>query len=164
MKFVTFIVALVFSISVAKSDGLAPRSPMDDQIHCLAQNIYYEARGEPDAGKYAVAEVTINRSESKSFPKTICAVVHQKYKNVCQFSWVCTKSRPSIRSDDENWQQAKMIATNMLLFDENRSIMKNHTALYFHAKNVHPSWSKSKYHIKIIGQHIFYGEKHESSV
>ena len=30
-------------------------------IDCLARNVYYEARGEPAAGQYAVAEVTMNR-------------------------------------------------------------------------------------------------------
>ena len=31
------------------------------QIDCLADNIYYEARSEPEKGKVAVALVTLNR-------------------------------------------------------------------------------------------------------
>src|SRR5687767_7360847 len=34
-------------------------------LDCLARNIYYEARGEPLAGQYAVAEVTMNRKDSR---------------------------------------------------------------------------------------------------
>ena len=43
-------------------------------LTCLALNVYYEARGEPAAGRYAVAEVTMNRvaSRSHSFSTTGC--------------------------------------------------------------------------------------------
>src|SRR5262245_29861041 len=40
------------------------------QLLCLAENVYYEARGEPMAGQYAVAEVTLNRLASPYYPKT----------------------------------------------------------------------------------------------
>jgi len=45
---------------------------------CLARNIYYEASGEPEEGKVAVALVTINRVRNGKFGKTICQVVNQK--------------------------------------------------------------------------------------
>ena len=32
-----------------------------NDIHCLAENIYFEARGESTAGRMAVALVTLNR-------------------------------------------------------------------------------------------------------
>ena len=63
------------------------------ELHCLAENIYYEARGEPLDGQYAVAEVTLNRVRSPYFPKTICAVVHDtrwdslRHRYVAHFSW-----------------------------------------------------------------------------
>ena len=59
------------------------------EVDCLAKNIYFEAKGEPRAGKIAVAEVTMNRVKSKQFPRSVCAVVYQKTKGTCQFSWVC---------------------------------------------------------------------------
>src|SRR5882672_6919461 len=34
-------------------------------ITCLARNVYFEARGEPLQGQYAVAEVTMNRKASR---------------------------------------------------------------------------------------------------
>ena len=45
---------------------------------CLAFDVYFEARGEPEAGQYAVAEVTMNRVASGRYPDTVCGVVHQK--------------------------------------------------------------------------------------
>ena len=48
------------------------------QLDCLARNIYHEAGSEPFEGKVAVAQVTINRTESGAFPSDICKVVYQK--------------------------------------------------------------------------------------
>ena len=44
---------------------------------CLAQAIYHEARGEPEMGQWAVANVILNRVVSKRYPATICGVVFQ---------------------------------------------------------------------------------------
>ena len=65
-----------------------------EELTCLAKNIYFEARGENRTGQYAVGLVTLNRLKSKRFPNTICKVVKQaKYwnnnpvRNKCHFSW-----------------------------------------------------------------------------
>jgi hypothetical protein len=55
------------------------------QIDCLADNIYHEARNEPEKGKVAVALVTLNRVEDPRFPKDICGVVKQKTRYVSIF-------------------------------------------------------------------------------
>jgi len=46
-------------------------------ILCLASVIHGEARGEPTAGKIAVAHVVLHRVEHHEFPGTICEVVSQ---------------------------------------------------------------------------------------
>ena len=72
------------------------------QLDCLARNIYHEAGSEPFEGKVAVAQVTINRTESGQFPSDICQVVYQKnivYEKVfCQFSWYCCRRQPFQKS------------------------------------------------------------------
>lgn len=55
----------------------------DDELYCLVQNVYHEARGESKLGQIAVAYVTINRAKTPGFPSTICGTVWQKG----QFSW-----------------------------------------------------------------------------
>jgi len=78
---------------------------IDRQVFCIAQNTYFEARGEPFKGKVAVAEVVVNRTESDEFPDDACGVIRQSTivtvtektdnseievkKKVCQFSWFC---------------------------------------------------------------------------
>jgi hypothetical protein len=51
--------------------------PVDKkQLKCLADNIYYEARGEDITGKAAVARVVMNRV-NYGFASTPCNVVYQ---------------------------------------------------------------------------------------
>ncbi len=123
------------------------------EVECLAQNIYFEAGGEPTAGKIAVATVTLNRFR-EGYAKSICGVVKQKYNGVCQFSWVCEKNK-TIRSRS-SYREAIIIAENMLISKRNYGTMDN--ALYFHADYVNPSWAKTKDFVRKIGRHLFYKE------
>ena len=73
----------------------------DEELVCMAKNIYFEAGNQPLSGKIAVGLVTLNRTMSGQFPNTICDVVYQAeyYKNYrgvdvpirhqCQSSWCC---------------------------------------------------------------------------
>lgn len=122
------------------------------QIDCLAQNIYYEAGFEPEAGKVAVALVTLNRMQDPRFPKDICGVVKQRTTSVCQFSWFCNKV--SIKNK-EVYEDAKEVAIYVYANYENlKDITKG--ALYYHADYVNPRWKLEK--TTVIGRHIFYKE------
>ena len=122
------------------------------EVECLAKNIYFEAGGESRTGKIAVAEVTMNRVKSGQFPKTVCAVVHQRHKNICQFSWVCEgKSTPRNR---KAWRESQTIAESILISKRRYGIIGN--AKYFHATYVTPTWADESRMITQIGNHIFY--------
>ena len=123
------------------------------EVECLARNIYFEAGGEPRAGKIAVAEVTMNRVKSRQYPRTVCGVVHQKSKGVCQFSWVC-EGKKNVRKNTDAWRDSVKIAENILISKKEYGIIGS--AKHFHAVYVNPSWAESKRMIKKIGQHIFY--------
>jgi len=132
-----------------------------NQIDCLADNIYFEARSEPELGQYAVAKVTMNRVNSEIFPQNVCDVVRQERNGRCQFSWWCN---PELREkstnkliDDEVYQQIKLIALETyILHDEINVGTKG--ATFYHAKYV----SKKKIGVArlektaVIGKHIFY--------
>lgn len=126
---------------------------VQQEIDCLAQNIYYEAALEPYEGKLAVAEVTVNRVKSKAFPKTVCGVVQQQHKGVCQFSWVCKKKAAIIKTYSA-WKDARKIAENFLVKNKRTSVVKG--ATYFHADHITPNWVDEKTYITQIGQHVFY--------
>ena len=124
----------------------------NQQVICLAKNIYYEAGGESTKGKAAVAHVTLNRKRSSLFPNSVCNVVYQRSRSVCQFSWVCArKAQP--KQHTETWKESLRIARQTLAGNVNDP---TYGALFFHAVYVKPSWSKTLRRTIQIGNHIFY--------
>lgn len=116
-------------------------------LRCLAENVYYEARGEPLAGQYAVAEVTMNRVASPYFPDTVCEVVHQRGA----FSWTYAASMPGPYGYE--WRRAKAVADSVYLNIESPLAQG---ALYYHAIYVSPEWARSRDRVALIGKHLFY--------
>lgn len=126
------------------------------QLDCLARNIYHEAGYEPFEGKVAVAQVTINRTESGAFPSDICKVVYQKnvvYEKVlCQFSWYCDSASLKKPMNGAVYTESMEVAKKVLL--EGFRIDSIKGALYYHADYVNPKWGKKP--VAKIGHHIFY--------
>lgn len=116
-------------------------------IACLAKNIYFESRGEPFSGMLHVARVTLNRVDHNTlFDKTICKVVYASK----QFSWTNQKTRVK---DSAAWHIAETLAKGILA---GHILLPASNALYFHTKQVKPIWAKSKTVVAKIGNHIFY--------
>jgi N-acetylmuramoyl-L-alanine amidase len=122
------------------------------QIDCLTQNIYREAGIEEERGMTAVALVTMNRVKAEKFPSSVCEVVKQRRKNVCQFSWMCTKNLPNI--DERIYSYSRSLAIKVFF---NHDLIDDITegALFYHATYVKPRWDNLKVTTK-IGRHIFY--------
>jgi N-acetylmuramoyl-L-alanine amidase len=126
-------------------------------LACLAFNVYFEARGEPVAGQYAVAEVTMNRVASRRYPDTICGVVHQKNwdplrkRYVSAFSWTELDERPS--REDETFRQAWAVAEDVYY---GRHVPTLKGATHYHAAYIRPSWARGNKPVARIGSHIFY--------
>jgi N-acetylmuramoyl-L-alanine amidase len=116
-------------------------------IECLARNVYFEARGEPVAGQYAVAEVTMNRKAARFFPRSVCAVVYEKRA----FSWTDSATLPE--PSGEEWLRARQVA-EAVYFQRFTPVLNG--ALYYHADYVTPDWAKEKRRVTRIGGHIFY--------
>ena len=161
--------ALSYEIDSGESQNL-------DELYCMAQNVYFEARHEPMLGKIAVAHVVMNRMEDKRWPNTVCEVVHQgpvreswktKGKDIpdieriyypvrhrCQFSWYCDGMSDDINQIDiymDIMQFSRILLTSqMMMFDITDG------ATFYHADYVTPSWAKSKIKTIEIGDHIFY--------
>ncbi|MGA4634027.1 cell wall hydrolase [Pseudomonas solani] len=125
--------------SEAKAVDPAGEAPLDDPITCLARSIYWEAKGAPAQDMESVANVVMNRLGNEQFPKTVCAVVKQGSESKsCQFSWWCD-GRPDEAVEEERFTLAREIARKAL----NGQLQdRTHGALYFHDRNVSPSWAK----------------------
>lgn len=141
------------AVPAASLRELVAATPTDgalsEELQCLAGAVYFESRGEPLDGQLAVAQVIINRAESGLFPESYCSVVHQR----SQFSFVKNGRMPQPRTGSAAWARAKAIAriAHRGLWDS-----KADDALYFHAKYVRPSWSRTKIARATIDSHIFY--------
>lgn len=128
-----------------------------DALQCLAENVYFEARGEPIEGQYAVAEVTLNRTRAPHFPHTVCGVVHEtrwdpgRRRFVADFSW--TERGPLSPDNGPAWKQAMAVATAE--YDGlHEPVVPG--ALFYHSTSVHPAWSRTRKVVATIGNQIFY--------
>jgi spore germination cell wall hydrolase CwlJ-like protein len=132
------------------------------QLHCMTQNVYYEAASEPAEGKIAVAQIVMNRSDHPAFPKDPCQVIFQRnvFVNnvVCQFTWYCDGSVQRRPIDPKLWQESQEAAKMVLLEGFRLPTLKD--ALYYHADYVNPRWNKIK--VTQIGRHIFYRPKQQT--
>ena len=126
------------------------------QLNCVAQNVYFEARGAPMQDKIYVANVTMNRVSDKRWPSTPCEVVHQK----SQFSWTHenhnfteTVNRNSIEM--KAWQQSVEVAGLVMtgLIDDFTS-----NAVWYHRIDVNPWWAKKYNQVASMRSniHLFY--------
>ena len=127
--------------------------PVEDSLspdmRCLAQAVYFEARGEPLAGQLAVARVVINRAASGLYPADYCSVVAQPK----QFSFVRGGRIPQANEGSQEWLRAKAIAQ---IAHQDLWECEADDALYFHATYVHPGWARRKTEVARIDTHVFY--------
>jgi len=122
---------------------------------CLAEAIYFEARGEAVRGQIAVAQVVMNRTFSGFYPTTVCGVVYQnKYHHMaCQFTFACDNVADVVREPDM-WDRAKKIAKAML--DGQLWLPEVAKSTHYHAYWVHPSWVAEMKKMYKFGVHTFY--------
>lgn len=143
------------TISKIEAQAVDPigEEPLDGAVTCLARTIYWEAKGEGDAGMQAVANVVMNRLRHQGFPKSICAVVKQGHEQgACQFSWWCDGQGDNAE-EQESYALAKDIARTAL----NRQLGdRTDGALYYHHQRLTPSWSKQYIRTVEVGAHVFY--------
>lgn len=131
-----------------------PAASGDEHFACLAEALYFEARGETVKGQFAVAEVIINRAESKRFPNDICGVINQgtgrKYQ--CQFTYTCD-GRPEVISEKQAYERVKKVARAAI---DGRAPDLTDGATFYHTTAVRPSWSRKFENTALIGVHLFY--------
>lgn len=129
---------------------------VSEQYRCLAQAVYFEARGEPTIGQMAVAHVVLNRVRDRRYPNTICAVVFQNEhrRNRCQFSFAC---------DGQSDRAYNMAAWNRSLKVALKTLAGvgediTNASTHYHAAYVAPYWADRLTKTVQLGQHLFYRE------
>jgi spore germination cell wall hydrolase CwlJ-like protein len=122
---------------------------------CLANAVYFEARGESVRGQIAVAQVVLNRAFSGYYPEDVCGVVYQGARRhlSCQFTFACD-GIPDVVTEQEPWERAKKIATAAL--DGKIWLKDVGKSTHYHANYVNPYWVRSMRRLQRIGVHSFY--------
>jgi len=141
-----FLVAALFP-------GDSEAKNLQAEHRCLALALYWEARGESRLGMVAVGWTILNRTQSRLFPRTPCAVVYQGgEKPPCQFSWWCDGKSDRPR-DRKEWITARAIAADLLV---NPPPDPTGGALFYHSSRIKIPWKRKRTRTTRIGHHIFY--------
>jgi hypothetical protein len=133
-----------------------PASVFDSkQQKCLAEGIYFEARGEPEVGQAAVAQVILNRVRNPAYPKTICGVVYQNqnFRHRCQFSFACDGRSERI-AEQLQWEIAKRVARDVT--EGKVWVAEVGDSTHYYANYVRPGWARRMIKMDTIGAHLFY--------
>jgi hypothetical protein len=122
---------------------------------CLAQAVYFEARGERLRGQVAVAQVVMNRVFSPFYPNDVCGVIYQNaHRHLsCQFTFTCD-GRPERVTERRSWRRAKYIAKRTL--DGKTWVAEVAKSTHYHAVYVRPRWVREMKRMVRYGVHAFY--------
>jgi hypothetical protein len=145
--------APVPAAAAIQAAAAAPTAGRARDLECLAEAVYFEARGETGAGQAAVAQVVLNRVRHPAFPKTVCGVVYQGAKSHgCQFSFACD-GRTEQAQEGAAWRRARQVAARALAGVVAPQVG---AATHFHAAGVQPGWGPSLRRVAQVGLHVFY--------
>lgn len=138
----------------------------DQQLECMALNIYFEARNQDtDKAMAAVGFTVLNRVATHTYPNTICDVVYQGQRdsngnyvrNRCQFSWVCDGKGdvPNMHHPIEAkaWGRAISVAIQVMTGAIANPVGN---ATMYHATYVLPYWVRSYSLVAQVEGHVFY--------
>ena len=163
MKYVLYIILLFFNTSLIAKENISLKDfDLNQEVICLVETIYFEARGEDFVGQLGVGTVVMERVESKSFPNTVCDVVRagrywkgNPVRNKCAFSYWCD-GKSERMYDYSSLEEALEISLMGLKGVRLSSITG---ATHYHAQYVKPYWSHEMKHIFTSGKHLFYKGK-----
>jgi spore germination cell wall hydrolase CwlJ-like protein len=143
------ILLLIAAIASHNQHVKAEQAEKFAERHCLAQALYYEARGEGERGQEAVAEVIRHRARSGDHPNSICGVVHEPH----QFSFLYDGSMRR-KLDLQAWEAANTLAARILRGEVVTEITRR--ATFYHTIDVTPYWAATLVRTAQVGNHIFY--------
>lgn len=138
----------------AEALAAVPAREGGSEWRCLAEALYFEARGESVEGQFAVAETILNRVDAPQFPATVCSVVHQGTgeRHRCQFTFACDGVPETIGNPTAFRDVGKVAA--LMLDGLPRRLTDG--ATYFHTPQVSPRWARRMERTATIGSHHFY--------
>lgn len=121
-----------------------------DQMLCLALNIYHEIRGGTPRDQWAVAFVTLNRTKRGAFnARNVCQVVWAQG----QFSWTRWPMRTQLPRERAAWAECQRKAA-LLIAGEKMNDPTNGSTHFYQAR-LNPGWARRLVARIRIGNHMF---------
>jgi spore germination cell wall hydrolase CwlJ-like protein len=159
LKPLDYVPQLRGTAAIEAADGTAEAvHDLLSEHRCLAQVMYYEARGEGEEGERAVAEVVFDRLAQGTHGNTLCDVIYEGAgKTFCQFTFACDGSMRRVK-EPEAWRTAQVLAARLMV-GQLSQLNDIKGATNYHAAYVHPYWASRFDKIARIGNHIFYKAK-----
>jgi hypothetical protein len=149
--------ALPDFVGVTESPIFLAKARKAVESECLAEVLYYEARGEGIDGQKAVAEVVLQRTLNHDYPETVCGVVYdgvQPDRRDCQFSFACDGSMRKPK-DAAVWTHIRALAEKIMAGAVPLSGVTGR-AIAYHSVDVTPGWADGMLKTAQIGNHVFY--------
>lgn len=139
-----------------------PKADGGSEWACLAEALYFEARGESVKGQFAVAEVILNRVKSGRFPSSICGVINQGTgkRFQCQFTYTCD-GRKEVIAEPAAYDRVAKVAR--LAMDGVQDAALTDGATHYHTTSVRPRWSRVYKQTAKIGVHVFYRDNYRTA-
>ena len=138
----------------------APVGSARHEQQCIAEALYYEARGEGEQGMRYVLSVIHNRKNSIGFPNSYCKVIHQRkqfsYRNSVNPGLHVAVS-PQKLHDQQSYILASTIAEEAA-YGRFKPLL-DADVLYYHTPSVNPKWARAMQKIKSIAGHHFLAKR-----
>jgi len=134
-------------------------------VGCMAEAIYFEARGESIAGQTAVGLVILKRAKSGRYPTSVCNVISQNdhKPNKCMFSYRCDGKSEYIQKENNIAYNLALSVSECVLSGECSLVGVEQATMYYACDGENrisrPDWNFNK--LRIMGKienHCFYRE------
>ena len=125
------------------------------QQDCLIEALWAESRSESDLALKAVLSVIVNRKNSKDYPKTFCAVLHQPFQFSYYSAGIDLKPVPAPLEYDR-LQLIKTMASQAVTGSFEPILLPD--VLWFHNSNISTKWSNNLQKVVRIDSFNFYKE------
>lgn len=141
---------------VASVLSTAPIQPVEalDEILCMSEAIYFEARGEDRLGKASVGLVIMNRVKSDRYPNTICEVVSQPMQFSYRNSYVPTVIINDIDSNDAK-TLTDIVQLSIDITNKHIRDFTDNSTHYFAHNLVNPNWLNYGEVSMVVNNHTF---------
>ncbi len=156
-----YIICLMVVLGVVLTCNTAKATDRPEDMGCLVEAIYFEARSESLSGMLAVGNVILNRVRQPRYPDTICGVVHDgqywegnPVKFRCAFSYWCD-GKPERYNNIKALSDVQKV---VMMLMQGVVIEGFDMATHYHANYVEPYWAYSEDFVYLgrIGKHLFY--------